>query len=939
MSRIPSLRFPVITLILLAFAAIAVNAYWGGGFGFSLSAAPENGANGQGKEVAGPLVMTTPLNAITSFDAAVISRHIVNAPAFANINQKCAADVSNNGNISSNDSAILSRYVTSVGPPYGLTGTTVNPPCHANYQTTIPIFKGDVSGQDPVSTGGVPGTMGVSMPVISGTPGTVVIPIMIDDTTGMDIESYDLQVSFDPAVVQPAATPYIQTGTRSSAWSITPNASNPGHLIVGGFAFNPLSGPGVLLYLQFNIVGTTGQSTALTFENYTDPAGMAHEGFLFNEATPSVSTTNGSITVGPNTATPTATYTPTFTPTPVDGSVPVSLPNVTGQVGYIVTVPVTIGDLTGLHISSYQFGYSFDPAVLQAMPPETAGTLIDIPDWSISTNQTTGHGNALGYSGGTVYPTGAGTFINLKFLVVGSPGQSTALWFTGPPSTFKMWNGIPNYALVPSWTTNGSLTVIAASQTPTPTNTATSTPVGTPCTVPVPVSLPNVSAVEGSGITIPITIGNTTSLGVCCYDFQVTYDPTVLQPASPPLDKSGTLSETLITGAGTNFSGHLIGGAYRAPPFELYGAGTLIKLKFTVVGTAGQSSALTFENYTDPGNNPHPGFALNEGDPASTTTNGSVTVGASGGAAIAGNVTYGNAIGSPATRFVPTVMVDGAGSTGIWTLTDQASGDYSLFGFGAGAYTVSPSKTDGANGAISSFDAARIAQHVTGAALLTGNPLVVADVSGNGNVSSFDAAQIAGYVANLPGTGGSTGNWRFDPASRTYASVSTVTGEDYSALLMGEVSGNWANSGGRPVGSRNSGPARNIDVTVPSIVASPGTDVIVPVAIQRAAKKGIISYEFDLRYDANVIVPQADPVDLTGTVSRGLSIVTNAKEPGLLRVVVYGPMPINDDGILLNLRFTAVGKPGSTSPLTWERIMFNEGEPRANATGGQVELF
>ena len=50
-------------------------------------------------------------------------------------------------------------------------------------------------------------------------------------------------------------------------------------------------------------------------------------------------------------------------------------------------------------------------------------------------------------------------------------------------------------------------------------------------------------------------------------------------------------------------------------------------------------------------------------------------------------------------------------------------------------------------------------------------------------------------------------------------------------------------------------------------------------------------------------------------------------------------MPIDSDGVLLNLRFTAVGKAGSASPLTWERIMFNEGDPRVTVTDGQVELF
>jgi len=73
-------------------------------------------------------------------------------------------------------------------------------------------------------------------------------------------------------------------------------------------------------------------------------------------------------------------------------------------------------------------------------------------------------------------------------------------------------------------------------------------------------------------------------------------------------------------------------------------------------------------------------------------------------------------------------------------------------------------------------------------------------------------------------------------------------------------------------------------------------------------------------------------------VSRGLSVVANATEPGLLRVVVYGPSPINDDGLLLNLRFTAVGVPGSVSSISLENMMFNEGSPQTVSANGRVKI-
>ena len=176
-----------------------------------------------------------------------------------------------------------------------------------------------------------------------------------------------------------------------------------------------------------------------------------------------------------------------------------------------------------------------------------------------------------------------------------------------------------------------------------------------------------------------------------------------------------------------------------------------------------------------------------------------------------------------------------------------------------------------------------------------------------------------------------------------------MTGENYTAVLMGDVSGNWMNTGARSVDGRQEAvsskqlavggwPERGIVVGLPDLGTSVGKEIVVPVSVQGIANKNVISYEFDLRYDPSVIQPLSVPVDLKGTISRGLTFVANAEEAGLLRVVVYGAMPIDSDGVLLNLRFAAVGKPGSVSPLTFQRIMFNEGDPGTTATDGHVEL-
>ena len=87
-----------------------------------------------------------------------------------------------------------------------------------------------------------------------------------------------------------------------------------------------------------------------------------------------------------------------------------------------------------------------------------------------------------------------------------------------------------------------------------------------------------------------------------------------------------------------------------------------------------------------------------------------------GGASISGTITYGNPIGNPPPpRFVRNVTVQSTvGSPMVGPVITGTPGTYSLTGFGATSYTIKPSKPGGANTAITSADAARVAQGVAG---------------------------------------------------------------------------------------------------------------------------------------------------------------------------------------------------------------------------------
>lgn len=713
----------------------------------------------------------------------------------------------------------------------------------------------------------------VTLPNLTPTPGgVIVVPITTGSLTGLGVFAYDLQVTFDPSVVTPASPAFDSSGTLSSSMSITSNASNPGHLIIGAFTGSALSGSGTLLNLRFNVVGTAGQGTPLVFENYVDPGSAPHPGFRFNEGTPASKPVNGGVNiVAPPTATSTATNTATDTPTNTATNTPTNTATNT-------------------------------PTPTNTFTPTPTATETFTP-----TNSATATPSNTPTNSATSTPTFTPTF---------TPTNSATSTATNTP-TFTPTNTATNTATnTPTFTPTNSATNTA-------TNTATATATATPiCPI---LTIPNVRPFTNTSIIMPVTTSNVTGMGAVSAAFTVVYDPGVITITGVTLGPVGTSNGGGRTLTFNSAPAGTLNVSISSSGNPFVGGGTLVNLNFNVIGLPGDSTPVYFQS-----------FQYNSGPPCGTASDGMVTV-ISG--TISGRITYANLLGPPATRPIPNVLMSGTGSPLVSTLTDSF-GLYSLSGFGAGGYTVTPSKTGGVNGAITGFDAALISQYAVQLITLNPTQLSVANVSGAGGVSSFDAVLIARFSAAAGPPTGSSGNWIFNPASRSYPTIYTnIAFENYTAVLMGDVSGSWGASGSlQSRAAYSGGPERSAAVKAPNIVTPADNEVLIPVSVQGAANKGVISYEFDLRYDPLVIQPQTEPVDIAGTASRSMSVVTNAETPGLLSVTVFGPTPINDNGLLLNLKFTAIGAPGSVSPLTWERIMLNEGDPQVTAADGQIEL-
>ncbi len=443
----------------------------------------------------------------------------------------------------------------------------------------------------------------------------------------------------------------------------------------------------------------------------------------------------------------------------------------------------------------------------------------------------------------------------------------------------------------------------------------------------VDVSMSTQNTLTGLPITVPVTVSNMTARDAKSADFTVTYNSSVLSFTNATLGAVGLANHpgpgtrtVTINSSISGSVGTLVFSIFG--PAEFQGAGTLIDLNFMVTGAPATTSAVSF---TD--------FEFNEGFPCDNTTNGAVNV-TSG--TISGKVLYGNPIGTPVPpRAVPGVTLNAAGSPPVSSVTAN-DGTYSLSGMGAGAYTVTPSKTGDVLGAIAGLDAADIASHVVGNITLNATQIIVADVSGNGTVTSFDAAMIASYVVALPGTG-QTGTWKFVPANRPYADVNTNhVNQDYSALLMGDVTGNWDHPAGIP--NLTIEPEGDpLMVRAGKVSGASGTTLSVPVTIGDTTGLGIRAYSFDLYYDADVLEPAMSAAELA-IVSEGRSLTINATEKGVIRAVAFGALPLEGEGELLKLNFNVIGAADSRSVLRWENFRINEGGIKFQADNGEVNV-
>ncbi|MBK8312701.1 MAG: right-handed parallel beta-helix repeat-containing protein [Acidobacteria bacterium] len=484
----------------------------------------------------------------------------------------------------------------------------------------------------------------------------------------------------------------------------------------------------------------------------------------------------------------------------------------------------------------------------------------------------------------------------------GFTGVSSVKFSNNASATFTIVNDTTITTTVPYSAATGPITISKSGCTDVLTSVYT---VNTANCIRASIS-GTLSGNSGGSLTVPITVTDLTGKGVIAYDGILNYDPAVLRPLSNPVDNASTISGSMSVIGNVATPGEIRISAYGSQ--VLTGAGTLLNLKFDIIGNIAACSDLSFSL-----------IRFNEGEPCAAATNGRFCV---SGRTISGTVNY-CAAATPVKVPGVTVNLTGA-STG--SITTDSVGKYVLSNLGAGPYTLTPAKSGSVNG-INSYDAALVAQHAVGLITLSDCQRTAGDASNDGSLSSFDAAMIAQYAVGITNQQSMAGTWKFSPVNRSYPTLTAdQLNQDFNAILVGDVSGNWAAPNLQLAAAKTVMAHReSTRIFIPEFDRNPepGSVLIVPITVDGLAGSNAISYDFEMSFDQSVLEFKDAAFNSTSTLSREMAITVNPGS-GNLRVSAFGTRPIAGSGTLLNLRFRVTGKSGRSTSLAFRSFTINE---------------
>jgi hypothetical protein len=222
-------------------------------------------------------------NGIFSNDASLVAQHVVN---LINLNavQQRAADVSGLHSLSSFDAALIAQWVVGIPNMINQTGhwkftppSTTPDVANDSTQDYIGLLMGDVDGNwsampmGPLSSIDRDPDKAVkaSLPTVKAPAGSPFsIPLSLTDLRGREVNSFQFDIEYGPAVIRPANIAADLNGTLGEGLSVVSNSPTPGLLKVAVYGTAPVVGDGAYVNLHFVAVGKIGAATPLTINAF-----------------------------------------------------------------------------------------------------------------------------------------------------------------------------------------------------------------------------------------------------------------------------------------------------------------------------------------------------------------------------------------------------------------------------------------------------------------------------------------------------------------------------------------------------------------------------------------------------------------------------------------------------------------------------------------------
>jgi hypothetical protein len=285
---------------------------------------------------------------------------------------------------------------------------------------------------------------------------------------------------------------------------------------------------------------------------------------------------------------------------------------------------------------------------------------------------------------------------------------------------------------------------------------------------------------------------------------------------------------------------------------------------------------------------------------------------------------------------VPNVTLTLIGTVSGSTLT-ESNGDYEFASLpSGGSFEVTPSKagqTPGSPG-INTIDVLAVQRHFLNLGTpLSGCNLIAADVNGDSLINTIDVTAIRRFYLGLTTGIANVGQYKFNPANRTYENIGTNQDDQrYDALIFGDVAGPFA---GRSEGSSQTaasvGTSANeltgpvAAVILPNIAfdGSKANFIAAVTTTSIDAKDKLVGFQGDFTFDESTIRFENEPVQNLGLTSGNWNVSGNIL-PGTgpirtLRISAYSNdfTPLRGSGALFGLRMTRVNAFTRATELIW----------------------